>query len=156
MPQSSIVLRLPGSDFSAERNSLLPKQPNCSLSIGRASPSSDAISGTVGPRPSAYCVVTSTGNFENASCPNQQLRVLDQLILVEDGRQQLLLNVDDDQCALIGHQRLARHIGGIGWKGSPVTSWIHVDRMCAHLDATVLLIAIARLIDSLVGTISLC
>src|SRR5271167_707652 len=61
MPQSNRVLRLPGSFLTLERNSSLPKQPNSSLSMVLTSVSSEAISGTVEPRPLLYCVVTIAG-----------------------------------------------------------------------------------------------
>src|SRR5208337_1236599 len=57
-PHNNTVLRLPGSFFRPQRNSSLPKQPNSSLSIVLTSATSDAISGTVAPRPLLYSVVT--------------------------------------------------------------------------------------------------
>src|ERR1700733_7245508 len=47
------------------------------------------------------------GNLENAGEPDQKLGILDQQFFLEDRWEQFFLNVDDDQCALIGFERAA-------------------------------------------------
>src|SRR6266705_1521007 len=64
IPQSRTVLRLPGSRFSMEQKTSLPKQENACLSIARTSGSREAISDTVSPNPFAYCVLISVGIFK--------------------------------------------------------------------------------------------
>src|SRR5438132_6474796 len=64
IPQSRTVLRLPGSRFSMEQKTSLPKQENTCLSTACTSGSREAISDTVSPNPFAYCVLISTGIFK--------------------------------------------------------------------------------------------
>src|SRR5207249_10275424 len=87
-PQSRTVLRLPGSRFSMEQKTSLPKQENTCLSTACTSGSREAISDTV-------------------SQADQQLRVLEQLFVVQYWGQKLLLDIDHDERALAGIQRTA-------------------------------------------------
>src|SRR5881296_4473866 len=64
IPQSRTVLRLPGSRFSMEQKTSLPKQENTCLSTACTSGSREAISDTVSPNPFAYCVLISVGIFK--------------------------------------------------------------------------------------------
>jgi hypothetical protein len=53
------------------------------------------------------------GYVEEPSQANEELRVRDHLLLIEDGRKQLFLHVDDDQGAIIRLERTARYLGGV-------------------------------------------
>src|SRR2546429_9536295 len=64
IPQSRTVLRLPGSRFSMEQKTSLPKQENTCLSTACTSGSREAISDTVSHKPFAYCVLISVGIFK--------------------------------------------------------------------------------------------
>src|SRR5438034_924168 len=108
IPQSRTVLRLPGSRFSMEQKTSLPKQENACLSIACRSGSREAISDTVSPNPFAYCVLISVGIFQNPSQADQQLRVLEQLFFLHYCGQKLLLDIDHDERALAGIQSTAR------------------------------------------------
>ena len=54
------------------------------------------------------------GNLEDAGGADEQLRVADELFFLEDRRQKFFLDVDDDQRALVGIERTARHLGVFG------------------------------------------
>src|SRR3954453_1432928 len=63
MPHSRSVLRCPGIRLSKLQNTSLPKQEKSVLSMDSTPGSREATSGTVPPRPFAYCVLTSAGIF---------------------------------------------------------------------------------------------
>ena len=59
-------------------------------------------------------------DLEDASEPDQQLRVLDQLLLLEDGRQQFFLDIHYDQRTLIRIQGPAGDFAVIAGKRTEI------------------------------------
>jgi hypothetical protein len=57
------------------------------------------------------------GNLQDSGQTNQQLHIAYQPFFFPDRRQQFLLHVDDDESALLGLQRTARHLGVVGRLG---------------------------------------
>src|SRR5579872_343713 len=71
----------------------------------------------------SFCILRADkrGNFQDAGRANQQPRIADQLFLLKNRREQLLLDIDDNQRTLLRFQRAAgdlgviRNAGGNAW-----------------------------------------
>ena len=108
-----MVLRCPGSDFTALRKSVLAEAVELHLVDGRASGDERGNLGNDRAETLGVLRCEQHGYVEDLREANQELRVADQLLLIEDGRKQLFLDIDDDQSALVRLQRTARDFGGV-------------------------------------------